>query len=472
MAQKKKQLEIDAKTLEAWKRKYAQEIGNAATDEEEMAKIRAQRERFKAGLTWDENGNSVHIGVQQEWTPEAVRGAAGDVRTEEAPRAALYAIGGVMAFMFLCLVVVLFWPSSAVAANTTRTPAPTSQTQRAPGLALGLPVIISGDNRLPFDAPRSLEIAGQPFQVSGGKVAENGGLQFTPIEGATAVWFPSPANWMFGLSQNVIDAMQFNDVIIARTSAGSTRQFVVDGIDNVAPQEIEKLTQRRAGLVMFPLPSKRLQVRLVSARYDPTSETATTTVTAQGGAKQVVNFKNGQAIVLEPQVTRSADGLYVVTVSGEVSVPASSAALEINGQLYPASGALAAAVFNLPFTVSELGRAALLLDETRIDLGTLKSPALSGQMIAAQVVGKTLKLTITMASQGGNAALRPGDVTLTDDVLRRELTAQSMQPPSALVTPGQPVTVTFQFALPTGGGAVRVKVIDQLWQIDTPSTIK
>ena len=49
MAQKKKQLEIDAKTLEAWKRKYAQEIGNAATDEEEMAKIRAQRERFKAG---------------------------------------------------------------------------------------------------------------------------------------------------------------------------------------------------------------------------------------------------------------------------------------------------------------------------------------------------------------------------------------------------------------------------------------
>jgi hypothetical protein len=468
MAQKK-QLEIDAKTLEAWKRRYAQEIGGAATDDEELAKIRAQRERFKAGLTWDENGNDVHIGVQQEWTPEAVRGAAGDVRTGEAPRAMLYVVGGVMLTLFACMLTVLFWPSgSTAAASTTRTPVVTTSQTRAPGLALGLPVIVSGDNRLPFDAPRSLEIARQPFQVSAGKIAENGGLQFTPIEGAQAVWFPSPANWMFGLSQNVIDALQFNDVIIARTSAGSTRQFVVDGIDNVAPQEIEKLTQRRAGLVMFPLPSKRLQVRLVSARYDPTGEMATTVTAAQGGARQIVNFKNGQAIVLEPQIARSADGLYVVTVTGEVSVPASAAALEINGQLYPASGELRAAVFNLPFTVSELGRAALLLDETRIDLGTLKAPTLSGQMIAAQVTGKMLKLTITLAAQGGQAGIRPGDVVMMDDVLKREVSAQSMQPPSAMIAPGQPQTVTFQFALPAQGGSVRIKVIDQLWQIDAP----
>ena len=89
-------------------------------------------------------------------------------------------------------------------------------------------------------------------------------------------------------------------------------------------------------------------------------------------------------------------------------------------------------------------------------------------MIAAQVTGKMLKLTITLAAQGGQAGIRPGDVVMMDDVLKREVSAQSMQPPSAMIAPGQPQTVTFQFALPAQGGSVRIKVIDQLWQIDAP----
>lgn len=454
---------LPASVREVWDKKYAELIGSATSDDEELQLIRALRERVRGGLVWTESGAEVMLGKAARWTPAAVRSAAGvGIDDVEANKRNFFRFMAVLGVGMVVVLALIFWPMIF----RKRTDVSTTESADAIRATFVAPIAIDAANlRLSLDVPRSLEIVGQPFQVQPGEIAENGGIKSPELKNGTVAWFASPANWLFGASQTLVQSLQVGDQIMARTATGRVLLFVVDSVTDVEPQQIEALAQRRAGLVLFPLPSTQTIVRVVAARYDPSSEQIEDTVTT-AKINQVITISGGQLIIKTVNINRDAAGLYIVEVGGEASVNYPAPMLDIEGQMYPAAGGLRSGPFTTAFATSNLGAAQLVVGDSRIDLGVLEPPHLSAQITGVTVENNEIHIQFLLTAIGGKAMLQATDLALVTD--NGGEIAPIAQPPQIESVPGQDTPTEAVFPLPRNAQIVRIRLLNQIWEITLP----
>ena len=118
-------LEINAEVRERWEAKYANSIGTAATDQEELRLIDELVARVRNGTVWSETGEEFFLGTQTEWTPETVRAVAtGDVKGPDAAasmRALLIGGGVIVAVLAVAIWFIFFRSGSKPTAQVTPT---------------------------------------------------------------------------------------------------------------------------------------------------------------------------------------------------------------------------------------------------------------------------------------------------------------------------------------------------------------
>lgn len=487
-------LEVDASTRAAWDKRYALTVSAASTDEEELQRLDALIGRAAGGYTWTETGDDIEVGTPT-WKANDVRAAAGISAdagdgTQGNP-AIMFAFLGAFFLMIFGVIFFIFGgfgmfsgggdtPATEVAAPITTTlpgpnvtvisftPSPVPPTQ-AP------PVVTIGDADLPLDAPRNIEIRGQAFPILPGTV-EDGVMTYTELDGAQAVWFVSPANWLIGLPESWVNSLQTGEVILARMKTGRLLRFVVDKTSTIEPQQIEYLAQGSAGITFFPLPSSSKRITIVSAHYDPSLEQPDALdSTVQVGAP--ISITPGVTLTVNSvQVDQMPDASFAVTVLGRMQgAYVSAPMLDVSGQLYAATAPLPEGTFKQIFYLPSLGRGQFVLGDKRVDLGELAAPSLTAQIITATMTTRnTIEFQLQVSAQGGQAWTQTNHFVLllpaSTNTPAQTLAPLYAVPAAAMsVSPSQPTSMTIGFARPAPTiKVVRLQLIDQIWEIPLP----
>jgi hypothetical protein len=384
------------------------------------------------------------------------------------------------------VVVILAAIFGPLVARTSRSAPAASASPTPGGEQSDVPVFVdvgAGNRKVPLDSPASIQIGDVPYQVVQGTVKVNPktGSELTypaATDVRMAVWLPSSANWLFALDDQVVRGVQVGDVVLVRTQAKAVHTFVVEEISDAQPQETEYLTQKRAGLTLFPLASQGTPVRVVWARYLESSldQLAGAPADAALGAPLVVA---GRTItVTGVDVQRQPSGLYDVAVRGEASEAFSSLTLDVASQQYASVKPFGPGNGLASFTVSALGPAQLVVLGKRVDLGELTAPRLGAELLAAEGLGEsnTLSVTLSLTLGSGKAWLGPGDIALLSDAgslaparLWAPDKPETEDPSGVLIAAPGPVVIVAEFVLPRGVSEVEIKVLGQTWRIERSS---
>lgn len=485
-------LEINAEVRERWEAKYANSIGTAATDQEELRLIDELVARVRNGTVWSETGEEFFLGSQTEWTPETVRAVAtGDVKGPDAAastRALLIGGGVIVAVLAVAIWFIFFRGGSKPTARVTPTVVATALPSNIQAVASvnGAVIVNSKAQELPLDAPRSIEVGGRVFPVVAGTVDKAGRIQLPQVSDQTtpAVWFTSPVNWLVAIDEDTVRAVQKGSLITARTLAGRVLTFTVDDITEAQPQEIERLAQQRPGIVLFPLRSSATLVHLVSGRYDASTERPQDVALADTGVGQAVRLAGGQLAISGSFVERLADGSFALHALGSTALDAgsdslSAPTLEVDGQLYmPQSDSpLGQGDFSLTYVLPSLGHAMIVAADQRIDIGTLTPPVVTADLTKATLDASgeqpVLVITVLVRVSGGSAEVRAGDLAL-QLLDTRTVGSQAeipvaplwLEPDPARIVPDQPLSLTARFALNGTATRARLTAFGRLWELD------